>query len=392
MSNVIVPDSFRTTGIIDSLDTFLILTQSIGSMSKANTNVLYNINNVNGKAIIHPNKDNYGLAFFSRPQLNLTASNLRNSRLLVDYLTLNNKSVLAYARNVLDPRICYASNTNELPIQSPLLDPLSAFIPVFTNTLTSMSGWPDPILPSYTSDKGVRGEQWGIADGTTEIYEAFDITCNFKNMHNEPITHILNLWTKYISGVFEGVLVPYIDMIRENEIDYNTRIYRLVLDETKTFVKKIGCTGASYPSVNPLGKFFDYTDSEVYNNQTKTIDVRFNCFGACYNDPITVHEFNMLVGIFNPEMRKLYFEEKSHNMDKVPLGALDALNYRAYPLINTNNMELEWWVNKNSKRYRLLLDYLNSMNSSKYKDISFMDAVVEAKKDINWKDPAILKV
>lgn len=373
----------------DSLDSFFILTQHLGSLSKSNTNILYNVNNPDARSLITPNKDNYGLAFFTRPQLNMTAGNLRNERKLIDYLTTNEKSVLMYAKNVLDPRIYH--NSTELGKDCPLLDNLTAFIPVFTNTLFSMSGWPDPVTPDYTSDKGVRGEQWSIVDGTSDIYEAFDITCNFKNMQNEPITHILNLWTKYMELTFEGILMPYLDFITENEIDYNTRIYRLVLDETKVYVKKIACTGAAYPTVNPLGKFFDYTESELYNSQTKNIDVRFKCLGACYNDPIVVHEFNTVVGIFNPEMRALYRGE-NHNMDKVTLSSLSALNYRAYPLINTKNMELEWWISKNSKRYKLLMNHIKSIGNLKYNDITYQQAVEEAKKKYQYDESSVLRV
>lgn len=389
MSNELYPNMQYISKYTDSLDGFFTLTQHIGSLSKSNTNILYNINNPDSGSILTPNKDNYGLAFFTRPQLNMTASNLRNERKLIDYLTTNEKSILMYAKNVLDPRIYH--NSNELGKNCPLLDNLTAFIPVFTNSLISMSGWPDPVTPTYTSDKGLRGEQWTIVDGTSDIYEAFDITCNFKNMQNEPITHILNLWTKYMELVFEGMLMPYLDFVTENEIDYNTRIYRIVLDETKTYVKKIACTGAAFPSVNPLGKFFDYSNTELYNMQTKNIDVRFSCVGACYNDPIVVHEFNTVVGIFNPDMRALYREEK-HNMDKVNLSSLPAFNYRAYPLINTKNMELEWWVNKSSKRYQLVMSHIKSLWKMSYEDMTYHQAVEEAKNKIKAGKIPVIKV
>lgn len=68
------------------------------------------------------------------------------------------------------------------------------------------------------------------ADGKVRNCENFDISANFRNVRGDPIVYLLYVWAMYMAEVFEGRLVPYLDMIPNNRIDYNTRIYRMTLD------------------------------------------------------------------------------------------------------------------------------------------------------------------
>jgi len=52
-----------------------------------------------------------------------------------------------------------------------------------------------------------------MADGTTDIYDSFDLDCVFKNTKDEPIILMMQTWLYYAAAVFEGVLTPYVDMI-----------------------------------------------------------------------------------------------------------------------------------------------------------------------------------
>jgi hypothetical protein len=130
-------------------------------------------------------------------------------------------------------------------------------------------------------------------------------------------------------------------MIIENEIDYNTRIYRLVMDKSNTFVRKILATGASFPITLPLGNFFDYTSDSPTNSEIYDFTIRFRCMGITYQDDILIHEFNKTVEIFNPSMREA---NRSSDMLKVPKSLLVVFNNRGYPRINPATYELEWYV------------------------------------------------
>jgi hypothetical protein len=338
---------------IENLDEFFKYTQEVGSVNKAVSNNLYGLNHQGVDGIIPENRDSYGMAFFTRPQLNLKSANLRNDRKLYSLLTTNPASIQRYTRCLLDPRLRFEN------INTPLLDPRMAFIPVFTNNLKSMSGWPDIVLPTFTSKEGVRKEQYIQADGHTDIYESFDLDCTFRNTKDEPIISILITWLRYMANVFEGMFSPYLDYIVSNRIDYQTRIYRLVLDESKRYVKKIAATGASFPVNVPTGKFFDLNKENKYNDQTRDINVRFKSVGAMYNDDILIQEFNKTGAVFNPEIRNL-INGRPHSLEKIPYDMLSMFNNRGYPVINAETLELEWWVDKNSLTYKSIMETLSN--------------------------------
>jgi hypothetical protein len=138
-------------------------------------------------------------------------------------------------------------------------------------------------------------------------------------------------------------------MIVANEIDYNTRVYRLVLDHSKQYVTKIACCGAAFPVNSPIGTFFDFNNDRPYFDQIKDISIRLRCTGAIYLDDIVVRSFNKAVSIFNPDMRPLLgglSAEETPTMAKIHRRVLPYFNNRGYPRINISNYELEWWIDK----------------------------------------------
>ena len=346
---------------IGTLDELLEITQPIGSIEKALSNNLYGINHKQTRGVLQENRDTYGYTFFTRPQLNLSSPNLRNIRQLYNLLTNNEFSIQRYVRNTLDPRLARPSGPDLL--KSPLVDEANGFIPLLTNTIKNVSGWPDIVVPSYTSTSGVRKEQWAIVDGAIEIYEAFDLDCSFRNIKNEPTIMIFQTWLLYMAKVFEGMMSPYLDMIANNEIDYNTRIYRLVVDESKRIVTKIAATGASFPVNVPIGKFFDYTDENKYNLQTKEINIRFKCLGALYNDPILVKEFNEVSAIFNTSVRNM-LDKKRHDLVEIPHALLKYMNNRGYPIIDPETYELKWYISKTSNTYKSLMNNIEELKDA----------------------------
>lgn len=334
-----------TVSKIDTIDDFLAKTQSIGSMDKAMSESLYGINHTKVPNATIDNKDNFGYAFFTRPQLNLSDSNLVHVRKFIDLLTQKDTDIHRYVRMMLDPSLKVSSKN---AINSPYINNRLAFVPVLTNNLKNMSGWPDMVMPTYTSKQGLKKEQWGIADGMVDIFDSFDIDCTFRNTVSEPIILMMQTWLYYMAYVFEGLIVPYPLFIADNEIDYNTRIYRIVTDSTNRYVTKIAAVGAAMPINVPTGKLFDFSSETPYNTQTKDVNIRFKCYGAMYNDSILIDEFNKTTVVFNPNMRKVIasgFEPmQGHNFDKIPQQLKNRFNHRGYPLINTETFELDWWL------------------------------------------------
>ena len=357
-----------TPSIPYSLDDLLSLS-TLGSLKRAQTNNLYGINQSSGASTIRWNKDNQGLTFLVRPQLNLMKDNIRNVRKLYTLLGSNEMSIPSFVRNTLDPRLAigvhdgYGNLADKTHCK--LVDPHMAFIPVLTNDITAVSGWPEPAQSTFISKPGVYQESWGQVDGNLEIFHDYDIDLTFRNTEGNPIILLFYIWMLYDDYVFKGKLLPYPDFIVENEIDYCTRIYRITLDETRRYVVSIAAPGACFPISSSITQLFDYSHDKPYNDQNRELTVRFKCFGAQYFDPILVKEFNETVCIFNASMSDGSYEDinktngkdingpRVTQMTQIPFSYLQYFKNRGYPRINPDTLELEYWIDNNYYKNRL---------------------------------------
>lgn len=342
----------------------------VNSLSKALGLNMRGINFNQTGTVLPRAKDSYGFTFFTRPQLNLTTMNLSNYRGFYNLLTSNPISYQRYTRLMLDPRLSIVNK-----MECPFVDPYNAFIPILTNNIVSVSGWPDLTVPTHTSEAGLYGEEHTFVDGVTNHYESFDVDVTLKNTRGNPLLYFFYIWIKYESLVFEGILNPYLDMITENEIDYNTRIYRIVLDTTKRYVTYIGATGASFPVNVPTGSLFDYNIDTPLNTKNSEISIRFRSMGFIAFEDYLKLAFNQTVAIFNPDMRKIlqhdlsdaseeararelgdtpysipgtdYIKIPHYLLSKGDTGSegilFNELNHNAYPFINLLTNELEFW-------------------------------------------------
>lgn len=323
-------------------------TTSIGDISRAMGSVFYGINHRQQPSPIPINRDMYGLTFFTRPQLNLSTQNIRAERSLIPLLTNEEASIQRMIRCYLDPRL----NAVAEGLQCPFVDHQCAFIPLLTNHLQTCSGWGDPSLDTFTSKPGSHKEVFGMVDSTLDLFGAFDLNLAFRNMQSDPITEMFRVWITYEASVFKGIMVPYPDLMIKNEIDYMTRVYRLVLDKNRNTVQKIGCIGAGFPVTTPLGAAFNYDADKPLNASNDQLNITLRSFGQQYQDPILIYEFNKVVSIFNPSMRAEYFERTlsgkyaNDMMPRIPAEALSVFNNAGYPRIDPNTYELQWHVPK----------------------------------------------
>jgi len=363
----------------------------VGSIQKAIGNNLYGINFRQTGNAVPRDKSVYGFTFFTRPQLNLSSLNITNFRGFYNLLTSNELSYQRFTRMSLDPRIGYNDG-----IKCPFVDNQNAFFSILTNNIVSLSGWPDLFVPTYTSESGLYGEEHSFVDGVTNHFESYDLDITFKNTKGNPLIYLFYIWIKYESLVFEGILNPYLDMITENEIDYNTRIYRVVLDQQKRYVTYIASTGASFPVNVPTGNLFDYNLDTPYNTRNSEINIRFRNMGFIAFEDILKLQFNRTVAMFNPGMYKLLQYDMSDGSDsskaredpnvvyrvpgcpyvKLPHAlsmAIDsdmftngyfAVNHRAYPWINLQTNELEFWIKNSSFDKNNELDFKDMIESN----------------------------
>lgn len=324
------------------------------------------------------NHQSNGLVFFTRPMLNLTQSNLKLDRVFDEYADAPEMSYPRMARVMLDPinerNQLIKDNKNRMvndphdgSVTSPLVDPFNPFMPILTNTLSTLSGWPDPAMNVYVSDKGILGEQWMKADGHMKIYENFSLTTNFMNTDGDPIFHLFYLWTHYMGLITQGKISMRPQMRAARRMDYFTRIISFALDPTRTFITHWANTGVGFPTIYGGSSIHDYDVSKRYKSNQEQKSIQFQCLGAEYNDLITLVEFNKLVGRFNPDLNIYHpamggINTTNGNKDLVPYGNFRtrgsktpayvkltanekaAGNFHAYPLINIYTKELEWWM------------------------------------------------
>lgn len=321
----------------DVLD-FISRTNGLGALTEAAANSIYGINHRGLGSPIPQNTDDQGITFFTRPRMNLSYDNLATDRVFTPLLTANDKSYQRAIRCILDPDSAKANN----PVRSRLVDSANPFIPLLSNHLISLSGWPDPSFSFFTSKEGAAKEQWIMIDDVARNFGTYTLNATFRNIAGDPITLLFNTWTRYAARVYDGTMLPYPEMIVDNEIDYQTRIYRIVLDTSRQFVQKIAACGASFPTAVSLGTAFNYSNESPFSRETNAqISVPFQCVGVDYNDPILINEFNALVQYFCVHMRDQY---RDASMVKLQPGNLLFFNYYGYPRIDPLSMELQWWV------------------------------------------------
>lgn len=337
--------------IVDYKIDDLFASSGIGSLDKAIGLNMYGINYQQSPALVPRNKEQPGYVFFTRPQLNMQGDNIRNLRLFYNLLTDNAYSQERYIRTILDPRLgagyYYASNPKTAPVQapiitSPLMDNESAFIPVFTNNLETLTGWPEQAMTFLRSKEDVFRGQHTQANGIVEINNAYTLSATFRNTYNNPILKMIAVWLAYMGHVTTtGRLRPYIDFEALDRLDYCTRIYRITLDPQRERVTGIFACGAAMPSSNAMSAFADYNRSSPISDVNKDFTISFECDGFIINDPILFYTFNGVVQGFCPGMRDQYRDNAMVRLDKVEMNYFRGVSY---PRIDPSNSAFEIWV------------------------------------------------
>lgn len=333
MSEEIKVDTERDSVIAEALD-YTNRSVGNGTRSRAFQELMYGLDMLPGQGQGLPkNTDTQGLVFFTRPTMNLSYDNLALDRRLQPLLTDDVSSYPFMIRSLLDP---WASKKRP----SPFVDNANVFMPILSNTLLSMSGWPDVMGDTYTASEGAQKESWAMFDGSSRNRGSWDANMTFRNIQGDPITLLMLTWIIYGTGVYEGDLLPYTDMMFQNRIDYQTGIYRLVLSADGRYVTKIART-IGFPYAITLGSAFNFQADQFLNGDNDTISVPFKCVGAEYQDPILVLEFNHAMNMTNSAMRTR--ESECVKLKRIEYGLFRRL---AYPWIDPDTMELQWWVHK----------------------------------------------
>lgn len=307
------------------------------------TDSFYGLNIIGRGAPVPLNTENQGFTFFTKPDLNLSYDNLQVDRVMSNLLMENDNGIQRAVRSYLDP------TAHRDGLSCPNVDPLNPFIPLLSNNLLTITGWEDLTLGTHTSNPGLYREAWSYVDDVPYHYGTYDLQCSFRNLVGDPITFMMLMWERYSSLVYEGRFMPYPENVLLNSIDYNTRIYRMTTDATRTYVTRIFACGAAFPMTAALAQHADYQANWTSSNDTPFATVNdqitftFRAMGFTYYDHILIYEFNQLVQDFNPSMRD---DQRESVMHELASSEREYFNYKAYPRINPMTMKLEWWMPK----------------------------------------------
>ena len=261
-----------------------------GGAGTATFSLLHGLNALGGIPAIPANADNQGFTFFTKPCLNLSYNNVIGTRKLA-FLTDQNRESMGMAIKCMLSPLGFDEIGDKG--RSVIIDDKCAFLPV-SNLLMSLSAPPDIVADVFTSNEGYNKEQVSWVDSKPNYYGAYDLTATFANMEGDPITTIFSTWLEYSMRVLEGSMLPFPINIVENRVDYQTRIYRLVMDRSKTFVQRIYACGAAFPTSVPTGAVLGYTHGVHITPEADQIQINFRCMGAMYDDPILITEFNFI--------------------------------------------------------------------------------------------------
>lgn len=325
----------------------------LGDLEIALGSTLRNINIRSQTAFVPQNKEQTGLVLFTRPNCYLNDSSCATDRMLSVLMTTNPSSYQAAIRAYLDPNGQRLDQMDGSPpyVNCDLVDPDNVFIPLLSNTCMELTGWPDPVLDTSDSTPGRRQEVYGHTDGIFRIHGKYTLTGVFKNIPRDPVRQLLDIWCLYQSNIARGKTFPSLKSIVSRRVNYQTRIWRIVLDDNRTHVTRIGCAHGARPLVTDIGRVFDYSSERPYA-EASNVTTQFACFGAEYNDPILIREFNLTSTWFLPSLR----DETRRGQQYVKLDPVEWTMFGgAYPLIDEETNEMQWWVTK--ERYDATLEY-----------------------------------
>ena len=320
------------------------------TLSESMTNTFKGPNIISNTPMLKPNTNLPGYVFTVRPDLNFSTANLRIERKMSPLLTDKANSIMRAIRCILAPQCMmpmhqagFPNRSGRMPyLECPLIDKNYPFIAISDNNVKSLTGWPSARLGIRNTPAGILKEVHIMADGPSTYKGDFSLNMSLNSMKGNPLMYLYYYWILYIGMVYTQSygLMPWPEYLSNGRMDYTTRIYRLIMDETKTYVTEAAMTGYAIPTSIDIGPYFDYQSDNYRPYIERTTEVEFACSGVEYLDEIIIKQFNRTVEIFQPLMGDKY---RAKRLIKVDKKYQKIMNNKVYPWINPISRELEWW-------------------------------------------------
>lgn len=283
-----------------------------------------------------------GYVFIGRPVLNLRDSSLKQDRILSLINSLSSNTLSFGIRCWLDPIFSQRNKIATIIKGSNLIDDSLPFIPVLSNTLKTMSGWPDPVLNTESTEGGFFSENLTFAKGFDELRKSVTFNLSFRDLQGSPVLSLFTIWFRFIHLVTRGIVLAYNKYIEERKICYSCSIYRFVLDTSGRFIKYWGKATGCFPISYPMGGYLNYDIANPISNFGNNITIPFTVNMPEMMDPIILSDFNMWVKRFCSDVESMDIltqDEQVHN------------NFKGIPYIDTKSgtNELQWRIDKSLK-------------------------------------------
>jgi len=238
--------------------------------------------------------ETHGFSFITRPKLNLTTTNIRQDRIMSLLDTLDPQTTAFAIRASLDTNLVREYNLSTS--NSQFFNNLNPFIPILTNRLVTLNGWPDPTIDVETTDGGYFSESITIPKGHDQLTKNYDISATFNDVQGSPILTTMLMWTRYLALITRGVMMQYMEDIEARRMGFTSSIYRFILDPSNRYITKWAKATGCFPRSVPLGAYFNYDVKSASIESSMNLAIPFSAGGKIeYFDPIILREFNMLV-------------------------------------------------------------------------------------------------
>lgn len=306
-----------------------------------------------GPAMMPLADDTIGLSFVTRPQLNLADDNIKRSERLKVLMKGGQYSIASYIRGILDERWGAANKVVGL-------NNLMPFIPVLTEYLKTSTGFGDLQMQIKTTEPGIRDQVYQRVDSKLEENGLFTMSQTYFNPKPSIIPALFQFWESYISEVTSGdrLVSPRFKYLFGNRIDFDCRIYHLIMGADGEFLSHIFATVQSIPVTFPAGSQanIDNTQNTLRGEGQDDFSVQFSSTAMRFNEDGLISSFNDHSYNYNPNLRP---QVRDRFFRMLQPSEYQAYNYGAYPLllgvrndrrggvgIGRDGIKLTWWVHK----------------------------------------------
>ena len=221
-------------------------------------------------------KPTISYAVFTRPDLNLFDEN---------------KNILPQISN--DPQLYYIWKTNPIILKQLSLNfsGTHKFIPLLTNQITALDII-DESLDTTEVGENFAGFKMQYAKHSNRSMTSGTISVKFPETMDLSITHMIQTWCSYESGVYRGILTPKDDYCMYKILDYACNIYYFLMDSEFTIRFWSVYYGAFPTNVNK--SIFSYDMGS--NSGMSDVNVTFAYFHKEDLDTRSLVDFNNLGG------------------------------------------------------------------------------------------------